>query len=399
MMKKERTYFIILGALVLGFILVQILKPKPLDWRESFSAAEKIPYGGYIIHNLLEPVFPGQEIAVNTNPIFEHADTVNAKKNWLFLNTNFSLDEFEAEILLNQVQNGSNVFIAARTFGGEFGDTLNLATRYGNPVLGGGNILWEDTSHVNFTNPSLQKEKGWPYVQSTTETHFISVDSSRTSILGINSDGNPNFIKINSGDGNIFLHANPTLFTNYFVRDSLGADYALTALSYLPVQQVVWDEYYKTGRASEGGAVRYIVSQRYLKWAWFLSLAGIVLFMIFRAKRSQRIIPVIDPPKNSSIEFAQTIGNLYLEKGDHKLIADKKIRFFLDYIRGNLDLDTSHFDESLVKDIASRSGVNNNEIQTLFDLIEMTSQKEKITQHELKFLTQRIDRFYNKSQR
>lgn len=384
--------------MIFGFILVQILKPKPLDWRESFSSSEKIPYGGFIIHQLLEPVFPGQNISGNFDPIFELSDT-SSTKNWIFLNSEFSLDEFESEILLSQIQKGNNVFIASRIFIGEFGDTLNLETRYGNPLLSGDFILSDDTSFVNFTSPSLKKETGWPYIQSTTETHFSSVDSSKTTVLGLNSDGNPNFVKISWGDGNIFLHSNPTLFTNYFVRDSLGAEYALTALSYLPVQQTIWDEYYKTGRLASGSAVGYIVSQKHLKWAWFLSLSAVILFMIFRAKRLQRIIPVIEDPKNSSIEFAKTIGNLYLEKGDHKLIADKKIRFFLDYIRSNLGLDTTKVDDSLRKDIANRSGLEEQEIYSLFDLIEITSQKEKLSQNELELLTERIDRFYKESQR
>ena len=121
--------------------------------------------------------------------------------------------------------------------------------------------------------------------------------------------------------------------------------------------------------------------------------------MIFRAKRKQRIIPDIEQPKNSSIEFAKTIGSLYLEKGDHKLIADKKIRFFYDYIRSNLGLDTSEIDADTKKDISLRSGIDKAEIDGLFDLIDKISRQDEITQKELKLLTERIDEFYNLSQR
>ena len=152
-------------------------------------------------------------------------------------------------------------------------------------------------------------------------------------------------------------------------------------------------------RSARGSAVRYIVSEEYLSWAWFISLSGVLLFMIFRAKRKQRIIPDIEQPKNSSIEFAKTIGSLYLEKGDHKLIADKKIRFFYDYIRSNLGLDTSEIDADTKKDISLRSGIDKAEIDGLFDLIDKISRQDEITQKELKLLTERIDEFYNLSQR
>ena len=400
MFKKERTYYIILGGLIFIYILTQILKPKPLDWTESFSAEDKIPYGGYLIHALLPAAFPEDEISTNRAPIFEYADTTNPQKNWIFINKSFGIDRWETEILLSQVQQGASVFIAARSFGQAFQDSLDIVTYLNNPFLTSGSILDEDTVHVNFTNPRLKKESGFPYYRSTTETYFANFDSTfQVTSLGVNEEGNPNFIRIEFGEGELLLHSNPTLFTNYFVRDESAADYALKALSYLPERETIWDEYYKDVRLASGSAVRYVVSQEHLSWAWFISLSGVVLFMIFRAKRKQRIIPNIEAPKNSSIEFARTIGSLYLEKGDHKLIAEKKIRFFFDYIRSNLGLDTSKIDNELKHDVALRSGIEETEIQALFDLIDKLSGQDDITQKELKLLTERIDEFYNLSQR
>lgn len=400
MFKKERTYYFILGGLIVIYILTQILRPKPLDWTESFSADDKIPYGGYLIHALLPAAFPDDEISINRSPIFEYADTTNPQKNWVFINKSFGIDRWETDILLSQVEQGASVFIAARTFEQAFKDSLEIGTYLNNPFLSGGSILDDDTVRVNFTNPQLKKESGFPYYSSTTETYFYTADSTLdVTSLGVNEEGNPNFIRIQFGEGEILLHSNPTLFTNYFVRYESGADYALKALSYLPERETIWDEYYKDVRRAGGSVVRYVVSEEHLSWAWFISLSGVLLFMIFRAKRKQRIIPTIEPPQNSSIEFARTIGSLYLEKGDHKLIADKKIRFFFDYIRSNLGLDTSEIDKELKHDVALRSGIEETEIQALFDLIDKISGLDHITQKELKLLTERIDQFYNESQR
>ena len=400
MFRKERTYYIILGCLTGIYVLVQILKPQPLNWTESFSSEDKIPYGGYLTHALLPAVFPADSISVNQAPIFEYADTTHPQKNWIFINKTFGIDPFETDILLSQVEQGAVVFIAARTFEQAFKDSLEIGTYLNNPFLTGGSILEEDTVHVNFTNPQLKSESGYPYYRSTTETYFSNFDSTfQVTTLGVNEEGEPNFIRIQFGKGVLLLHSNPTLFTNYFVRDESGADYALNALSYLPERETIWDEYYKDVRLSGGSAVRYIVSEEYLSWAWFVSLSGVLLFMIFRAKRKQRIIPTMEAPRNSSIEFARTIGSLYLEKGDHKLIADKKIRFFFDYIRSNLGLDTSEIDPEVKHDISLRSGVEQTEIQALFDLIDKVSGQDHITQKELKLLTERIDEFYKLSQR
>ncbi|SMO48746.1 DUF4350 domain-containing protein [Gracilimonas mengyeensis] len=399
MLKQERTYYFILGVLIALFLLIELLRPTPLDWTESFSAADDIPYGGYILHELLPETFPGTDISQNQQPLFQRPDSLQSTQNWIFINTNFQLDEWESQKLLRWVENGSQVFIAARSYSGLFADTLNLGTTYQNPLLGGGSIVDDDTSYVHFSNPMLQKKGGYPFYQSTTQTYFSSTDTSNSVILGVNEKEEPIFLKINRGQGSIYLHANPTLFTNYLVRNKTGAEYALKALSYLPVQPTVWDEYYKQVYRARGSGLRYVVSQEYLKWGWFLGLSGVVLFMLFRAKRRQRIIPEIKAPKNSSIEFAQTIGSLYLEKGSHKLIADKKIQFFFDYIRSRLGLDTSEADKDFRNDVALRSGLESNRIDHLFSQIESVRSKENITPKELKQLTEAIDHFYKKSQR
>ncbi len=400
MFKNERTYYILLSALVFVYVLVQLLQPKPLDWTESFSSEDKIPYGGYLLHELLPKAFPEEALFVNSAPLFEYADTANAQKNWIFINTSFGLDKWEAKRLLSQVEKGTHVFIAARNFQQAFQDTLKISTAMNNPLLHGGSILDDDTVFVNFSNPALKTEQGFAYRRSTTETYFSGIDSTlQTRRLGINNEGKPNFLSVRFGEGYLYLHSNPTLFTNYFVRDKKGADYALKALSYLPNRETIWDEYYKSARAGSGSAVRYIVSEKYLSRAWFLSLIGVILFMIFRAKRKQRIIPIIQPPTNSSIDFAKTIGNLYLEKGSHKLIADKKISFFFDYIRTNLNLDTADINAETKQDISQRSGIDRTEIDGLFQLINTVSGKEEITKKQLSLLTERIDEFYNQSQR
>tara|TARA_R100000908_G_scaffold59878_3_gene36896 strand:+ start:16868 stop:18070 length:1203 start_codon:yes stop_codon:yes gene_type:complete len=397
---KERTYYYLLGLLIVIFVVFQIFKPKPLDWTESFSADSKIPYGGYLLHEYLPSLFTDQELTQNQAPLFNYGDTLNPQKNWIFINKSFGLDQFETDILLSQIQQGAHVFIAARTFQNTFKDSLNIGTTLKNPLLGGGSILDDDTARVHFTNPALKTQAGYPYYQSTTQTYFSGIDSAKTvAVLGTNDEGETNFLRIKMGEGNLYLHSNPTLFTNYFVRDENGIGYVSKALSYLPDQPVIWDEYYKDVNRTGGSVVRYVVSEENLRRAWVLGIVGLLLFMIFRAKRKQRVIPEITPPQNSSIEFAKTIGDLYMEKGDHKLMAKKKIRFFFEYVRTNLGLDTDEETKQLTKDISNRSGIEHSEIEALFDIIELTSDKEDISAKELKLLTDRIDRFYNQSQR
>tara|TARA_R110000868_G_scaffold1211_8_gene9450 strand:- start:3619 stop:4821 length:1203 start_codon:yes stop_codon:yes gene_type:complete len=400
MKKTERKYIVALILITLLVAVIKIIQPKPLDWSESYSATDKIPFGAFILKDLIPKAFRGQEILTNNIPIFEN-ELGDTHKSWIFINSNFALDEFETEILNENVTLGDIVFISARQLGGAFADSLNLEITGSFPAIDPQAKSLDSliSNSVNFTNKHIRKLGGWSFPRTLTESYFSSFDTSRTTILGYNAKDQVNFIKVDSGDGFYLIHSNPFLFTNYYLRDVERFDYAFKALSYLPSQPVLWDEYYKAGRLSFSSPLQFVVSNSNLKWAWFIGLFGMIAYLIFNGRRSQRIIPVINPPINSSIDFAQTIGNLYLNNGTHKEILEKKILFLFEYIRANLNIRATDFDESILKDIANRSGIDQEEINQLFMLIELLRSKQEITDTELKRITERIDRFYKQSQR
>ena len=230
--------------------------------------------------------------------------------------------------------------------------------------------------------------------------YFItSYDSTRTKELGSFDGDYLNFVEVQWGDGKFLINTTPYLFTNYYLRTPEYATYAFAALSHLPDRLTIWDNYYKDGKQSMATPMYAILDSEALKYAWFTAVMSVFLFMVFRSKRKQRIIPLLKPPENSSIRFAETIGQLYQEQGSHKEILDKKILFFFDYIKTNLHLDTSEIDEQFRNDVAIRSGIDKKEITRLFDLLELIKNSSKITDSELILLTDQIDQFYKNTQR
>ena len=75
--------------------------------------------------------------------------------------------------------------------------------------------------------------------------------------------------------------------------------------------------------------------------------------MIFNAKRKQRIVKVVKPLENTTVAFTKTIGNLYYETKDHNNLIDKKITYFLEYIRRVYYLDTQMLNEKFIKNLTS----------------------------------------------
>ncbi|MDR8393201.1 hypothetical protein NC796_18745 [Aliifodinibius sp. S!AR15-10] len=396
-MNKERIYIGIFILSLLLFVTYEWMKPQPIDWTESYSGLDKIPYGCYIIRDMLPQLFPGEELSNQNEPIFTAEWDSTTSRNVIYINQSFAPDEYEADKLVQQVNMGYNIFIAANSISGNLADTLGIKIYRPAPFFE--DSTGTDSLSLNFQNRQLREEKPWIYSEAITNAYFTSFDSLNTTILGKTVQNRINYIKISRGDGALYLHSMPEVFSNFHMLHKRRVNYAFKALSYLPIQPTTWDEYYKLGRSTTSSPMRYIISHEYLRWGWGTALLALLLFMIFRAKRRQRIIPAIDRPKNTTLEFTKTIGRLYFEHGSRKNIAEKKITYFLQYIRTRLRLDTETFDQGFLNNVASRTGIDYDTAVELFNEISAVQEKSSLSSRELQSLNRKIEHFYQKTSR
>jgi hypothetical protein len=80
-----------------------------------------------------------------------------------------------------------------------------------------------------------------------------------------------------------------------------------------------------------------------------LFLGAVLVFILFNAKRRQRVVPIIEPLKNTSVDFIRSIGNLYMQEGDFHDMMAKKSQYFLSKVRTELLIDTQVLDEEFEK--------------------------------------------------
>ena len=410
-MRQHRIYLIILLSTIIGFILVEIYKPKPIDWTPTFSNKDKIPYGCELLYKVLPNVFPNQKISDEKVPIFSKKRKIKLppKSNYLYIFSYFRADSLSLVKLLNYVQEGNSVFIASENFFG-LDDTLHFQTSYVK------DLAINDSASINFVNPVIRKSSNYKYQNQAADTYFEIKDSTKNrnsfTVLGKNSKGFPNFIRVNFGKGMFFLNTVPMAFTNFYMVKNDNSDYVFKALSYLPEQPIFWDEYVnkmsigksvksisksreaKGKEDSQESPFKFIVSQPALKWAYFITLSALLIYLIFEGKRRQRIIPIMEAPKNTSLQFVETIGSLYYNQKDHKAIAEKKITHLLAYIRTKFYLKTTEIDQVFTSDLSNKSGISLGEITNLFDYIFFVQNNNYIAENQLISLNEQIENFY-----
>ena len=131
-----------------------------------------------------------------------------------------------------------------------------------------------------------------------------------------------NFFKLDIGKGAVYIHLNPLMLSNVNMVDSTGAEYAAGVLAHFGEKEIIWDlasvnlptEKAKKRKKPDAPAqspFEYIFSQRSLRLSWYLFLGLSFLYVLFGARRRQRIVPVLPTNQNTSLEFIQTISRLY----------------------------------------------------------------------------------------
>ena len=178
--------------------------------------------------------------------------------------------------------------------------------------------------------------------------------------------------------------------------------YTEKVFSYLPNNTVYWDpqikkSIYSNKKDEDNTSVfKYFLQHETLTWFLIVSSAGILLFMLFNARRKQRAIPIIKPLENTTVAFTQTISSLYLKEEDHKNLADKKIAYFLEKVRTKYLLNTNNLNQNFIQILASKSGNKIQNTKYLVNTIITLNNKSECSKEELLVLHKMIEKFFNK---
>jgi hypothetical protein len=136
-----------------------------------------------------------------------------------------------------------------------------------------------------------------------------------------------------------------------------------------------------------------VLNTKELKWAYYIMLIGVVIYIIFEGKRKQRAIPVVNPLTNKTLDFTRTIANMYYENEKHHEIAQHKIQHFLEYIRVHLHIHTDPIDDKFLNEIAVKSNNSLEDTRVLFKTIEAINNTTQIDAKTLERLNTLIDTF------
>ena len=419
-MNRQTKIGVVVGIIALMFLLVWLFssgentettkrtKFVSSNWSSKFQLYDKKPMGLYLLTKLTQAhLDTNHKMLVVDDWIMmdsiHESDSTN--KTFFFVGNNFGLQNNEVDTLLSSVEKGSSWFLS-------FNDlTENMYSK----LFKNYSIQFDYDDHVNvFTKNHKYKminlfqndtvAKMW---KAFGEIESLGKHESLSSFMEMS-----NFVKVKHGKGFLYFHSNPEMYFNYQLKRLHGYKYAAFTLNQLPKDQDIYllelgrlsDNYGNEDTDEQSGAdgkvddsyFKLIFQSPMLLTALLLSFLGMILFIIFRSKRTRTIVPYIPPKKDMTLAFAETITSIYFAKRHpygllqvqrKNFYATIQKHFFIDLNRGK--------DDRMREALAEKSNTDRKEIDEIIELLE-TKEAFSVSEQYITDVNKVLHKFYRR---
>ncbi|MBT2622058.1 hypothetical protein [Chryseobacterium sp. ISL-6] len=360
MNKTFKIYAIIFIIIMVILALLEVNKKEVTDWRKNFDPNEKSPFGLFVFNKEVKDLFKTHLKKIDETPYDYYNENKKDLHNILVVEK--EIDKQSWRSILGEVSKGSDAMLIVNKIPKEISDSIGYYISQ---------ISFDEQNVLKLTDKKYLNDfmildkfpsgRGFSYIKPSVEVLGKTVEK--------NNSDQANFIKVKFGKGNIYVHSEPLFLTNYYLLKPGNIRYAQDVFSYLNDKETLWFVEAASAKASSRFFMRFILSKPALKYAWWVFLGGLILFIFFNAKRKQRIVPIMEPLKNTSVDFVKSIGNLYLQEGDFHDMMAKKAQYFLNKVRMDLLIDTQNLDNEFAKKLQLKTGRTMEMINEALDLI------------------------------
>ena len=374
---KYGVYFL-LAALFVMFI--QLYFPSPINWERNFNTQNKDPYGLYVFNNELPTLLKDQKITKTALTPYEYyIDSLkinnSSEKTFLVIEDAANFDVISAEKLLEQVNKGADLVISAENFYSGFATILDTLLLKTDKV---------SQNKLYFVNNSFSKDN---FITKDNYNNVFLVKNPNNHTAIAKLDYELAFIATKFGKGTIYLNTTPILLTNYYLlnKENDFSGFTEGFATVIKKKNVVWfDSNYNSNEREENNSLlRVLFKNKSLRFAWYTLFVSLLLFVFFYGKRKQRIIPIIEPVKNTTVEYVETVGNMYFQENDIAQLLQKQIQFSLYFIRNNLKISTQKIDTDFKEKLQQKTLASTSDIDAFVQFVQTFNIQQKYTQQQL----------------
>ena len=406
----SRKSIIGLIALVVLFFIVQLQMPKKWNWTPTYAATDKNPFGCLLMDSVLKGSLPCGHYKIKHLTLWQLAHSRDSLSNVLWVTETATLDKPTTLTIERMMARGQRLMIVAREMALIANDSTEDSYLWGMTIQEGDRFTVADVLRLRRSHDEMDSIDWVDSVGHVVRQYQVLRPMTNSVIdLAKGAEGrkwepviascgfergeqNGPYVfaaRRQFGRGEMVMVVMPLLFTNYGMIEGETNEVVFRLLDEIadrPIVRISDKQMDDTNAQVEGSPLRLIFRDKKLWWPFYTSLALLVLFFVFTARRRQRAIPVVKPPVNHTLEFTRLIGTLFYQRHDRKGLLRCKWELFAKAVRQQAGVDVQALDDDdrLFQVLSERSGVSYEDVAQLIKRLRyLATNDNDITSKEL----------------
>lgn len=403
------TFAVLALACVTLFLLFEIKHVPDVNWNQDYQYNSQEPHGAWAFQKLLKQSYGEENVSLYTE-----IDSFENKDKQLYINygKRITIPLNKQNELFSFLENGNSIlFISEAIYSNS--DTLSsydLDFDFYPDSLSRVQFLNEDSISYTFKfyNKDINKASEISKIGYYIDTYADSIIQSLAQI----DDSLSVFYKRPHLNGNIYVYSDPNNFSNIAATQADYLNHFNQVFGHFDANQIILDNPSRSeilqnqyggsqnprsgsqNRYGDNSPLQYILSQPALAWAYYITLLGVLLYIIFRGKRKQRIIPITQFNNNTSLEYVDTISQIFLsQKQNRKLVAHIESIFYHN-VRKKYFIARNH--REFEKTFIQKSKIDENELRYVLDKFKNAQDGYEFTDTQLHSLYKKLELIYSK---
>lgn len=392
--KNQNIVIISASILLIGIISAMLFEIKTIpnvSWEQEYKYDSKDPHGGWIFKESILETY-GKENVFN----YSDFDSLPNDSNYLYINYGPSIiiSQKKQEQLDQFLDNKNNLLFISNQID-TYNDTFSnfYAAKYHDSIT---QITFLDVDTITMHFPYYKNKITEPTNSYHSAAREYDILDSTHTMIGSAQDSLAIFFSKNYKKGQIYYHLNPYNFSNIASKQEDYLSHFNTIFSKFEADKVILDHPKKSdilqSEFSDASPIQYILSQKSLAWAYYLTLLSLLVYIFFKGKRKQRIIPISKDNKNTSLEYIDTVSLLFKsQKQNRKLVAHLE-NIFYHRVKNKYFIDKSH--NEFIKLFSHKSKTLKNDVDHIVDVFKSAKDGYEFTDDQLHRLHKKLETIY-----
>lgn len=358
---------------------------------ETYHYDDAKPFGSKVAYLALQELYPENTIKPATTDFYSQGLSYNENALYISITKSFFPGKKNTIALKDFIETGNTAVIISKEFDTAFTNAFKIQGSGINFDIPG----FYGEGSVTTLRPDTQAV--YSYYYKPVFSAISQFDSAASYPLINNSNNSSNCIILNYGRGKLIIGKEPRLFSNYFLLTKNNARLIEDVFSNVVKnpERIIWDDYYQENDSSESNSTLSVL-RKYpaLYNAFLIGCALLLAYILFNGKRKQRPVDVINPIRNSSVQYAEAIAALYKTKADNKIIADKMLNHFTEFVKSRYFVSNLSPGRDTIQSLSKRSATDESVVESLLNNFEKIKQQATVENDELIALNTLLEKFY-----